>query len=625
MTQISFAQRLQQARPILADGATGTMLHQRAKAALRDCFDALNLTQPDVVRSVHYDYIQAGAELVETNSFGANAIKLAEHGLLDKLSEINGAAVRLAREAAHEAGREVYVAGAIGPLGVRLKPYGRLSREEAAEAFRPQIEALLAAGVDLLLFETFAHLDELLVAVETAHALAGDTPIVAQATFGPESLTSTGHSPARVANDLQRAGAALVGVNCGGGPAQIAEILAAMTQAVPGARFSVMPNAGYPEAVGGRVMYPAGAEYFAEYALTFRGMGATLIGGCCGTTPEHIAAMRAALDDPAAQAPEFRITRNGEQAERSENDQPPTRLMDRLARGLFTITVEVTPPRSFAAEALLAEVRELRAAGADLIDVADTPAAKMKMSAWAAAHLIQDRVGLETVLHFPTRGRNLLRIQGDLLAAHALDLRNLFVTMGDPTRIGDYPDANDAYDIAPSKLIDLIKHSMNEGRDMAGNSIGRPTRFTVGCALNMAADDLDHEIKVLKNKLASGSDFALGQAVFDPPRLEAFLRRYEEVMGAPFQLPVLMGIIPLNSLKHALFLHNEVPGIVIPQALLKRMEDAGENGPREGIRIARELMAQMRGLVQGAYVIQSGRTHLAAELVDAIASAPAHA
>jgi homocysteine S-methyltransferase len=297
----------------------------------------------------------------------------------------------------------------------------------------------------------------------------------------------------------------------------------------------------------------------------------------------------------------------------------PTALADRLAAGQFTVTVEVSPPRSFNVEKLLRSAHLLRDAGAHILDVADTPAARMRMSPYAAAHLIQDQVGVETVLHFPTRGRNLLRIQGDLLAAHAMGLRNVFVTMGDPTKIGDYPDANDSYDIVPSKLITLIKHSMNNGVDQAGNSIGAPAGFLVGCALNMGADDLDHEIKILGNKLSAGADFALGQPVFEPWKIERFLRRYEEITSETFNLPVLLGVMPLYSLKHAQFLHNEVPGITIPDSIFKRMEDAGEHAPQEGVAIAQELLGAMASLVAGAYVIPAfGKYELAAEVVSAI-------
>jgi homocysteine S-methyltransferase len=392
-----------------------------------------------------------------------------------------------------------------------------------------------------------------------------------------------------------------------------------MREAVPEARVSAMPNAGFPESVGGRVMYPATADYFGDYAVTFKALGATIIGGCCGTTPEHIASMRKALDDPFRSAPFIHVAEMNSDDEAALPDHP-TMLKQRLTEGKFTITVEMSPPRSFTVDTLIRSARMLRDAGADILDVADTPAAKMRMSPWAVSHVIQTQVGVETVLHFPTRGRNLLRVQGDLLAAHAMDMRNLFVTMGDPTKIGDYPDAKDDYDIVPSKLIGLIKGKMNLGHDMAGSSIGRPTAFTVGCALNMFADNLDHEISILLNKMKAGADFALGQSVFEPHKIERFLKRYEEITGEAFKLPVLMGILPLYSLRHAQFLHNEVPGISIPDIIMKRIEDAGDDAPYEGVRIAQELLRSIHGLTAGAYVIPSfGKYELAAEVVDAVA------
>jgi homocysteine S-methyltransferase len=622
MTKLPLAERLAQSTPLLADGATGTLLQQRGGFRLNDCYDGVNLSHPDLVQAIHQDYIAAGSDLIETNTFGATRYKLAEHGLADKLVEINAAGVALARKAAEVSGQDVYVVGAVGPLGVRLKPYGWLSKEDAREAFIEQIAALLKAGVDGFIFETFSDHEELLVGIAAARQIAPGLPIIAQATFSADSLTYTGHNAARVASDLYKSGATVIGVNCGNGPARTISILRAMLEAVPAAKLSAMPNAGFPETVGGRAMYPAQADYFGDYVANFRAAGAQIIGGCCGTTPAHISAMRQALDNPAPAPVEVQVIETTRD-EAEPVPERPTYMMQRLHSGQFTVNVEMTPPRSYTADKMLTHARLLRDAGADILNVADTPAAKLKMSAWAAAHLIQDRVGIETVLHFPTRGRNLLRVQGDLLAAHALGLRNLFVMMGDPTRIGDYPQASDAADIVPSSLIDLIQHHMNDGRDMAGNSIGRATSFAVGCALNMAADDIDHEIKILRKKLDSGADFAIGQAVFDPPRVQTFLRRYEELEGKPLKLPVLMGVMPLFSLKHARFLHNEVPGIIIPDTIFKRLEDAGDEAKYEGVKIATELMTQMRGFVQGAYVIPAyGHYELAAEVVDAIALAP---
>lgn len=621
MTKLPFLERLRQNKALLTDGAMGTLLVQRGHISLKTCFDELNLSNPDLVRNIHLDYLNVGAEMLETNTFGANRFKLAEHGLSENVLELNRAGVRVAQEAIALSGQaDSYIAGSVGPLGVSLKPYGRVSIEDGRAAFEEQIRALLGAGVDALVFETFANHEELILAIETARQVDAQIPIIAQATFSTDNMTYTGHTPARVAHALHKTGANVIGVNCGTGPAQISQILQIMHQAVPDAMLSALPNAGFPHTVGGRAMYPATADYFGDYALTFRNLGARIIGGCCGTSPEHIAAMRAALDDPERSAPDVYVV-DAEKDEQQQKKLLPTNLLERLNAGKFTVTVEITPPRGYDCDKVITKARLLCDAGADLLNVADTPAAKMKMSAWAVSHLIQQQIGVETVLHFPTRGRNILRVQGDLLAAHALGLRNLFVTMGDPTRIGDYPDANDGYDIVPSKLIGVVKQSMNMGKDMAGNSIGTPTNFTVGCALNMAADDPEREIKTLLNKLENGSDFALGQAVFDPPRLETFIKRYRDITGNDFKLPVLMGVIPLYSLKHALFLHNEVPGIVIPESIFKRLEDAGDNAAEEGVKIAIELMRQMRDYVQGAYIIPyMGRYDLAAQVVDALAS-----
>ncbi|QPC83256.1 bifunctional homocysteine S-methyltransferase/methylenetetrahydrofolate reductase [Phototrophicus methaneseepsis] len=619
-TKLAFIDRLQQPKPLLVDGAMGTMLQQRGNLKISACFDELNLTQPELVQGVHMDYLAAGADIIETNTFSANRVKLAEHSLADRVGDINQAAVAIARRALQAAGREndAYIAGSIGPLGAGIAPYGSLTEPEARKAFNEQLQALVDAGVDLLLFETFANDDELLLAVEEAQTIAPEMPIVAHATFTPDSRTYLGRTPARVANALYKAGATVIGVNCGGGPAHISEMLQAMHNAVPKARLSAMPNAGYPQAMGGRVMYPAQAEYFGDAALTLRAQGAVIVGGCCGTTPAHISAMRTALDDASRVALVGHVDVHDDE-ESSTEQLRPTEFAERLQDGRFTVTVEIAPPRSYTAEKLLTNARLLRDAGADMLNVADTPAARMRMSAWAVAHLLQQKLGIETVLHFPTRGRNALRVQGDLLAAHALGLRNLFITMGDPARIGDYPDATDSYDIAPSRLIGVVKQEMNEGRDMGGSSIGRPTQFTVGCALNMAADDLDREMRVLEKKLSSGADYALGQAVFDPPRIDRFLEAYEKTFKEAFKLPVLMGVMPLYSLKHAHFLNNEVPGIEIPEAIFKRLEDAGDGAAEEGVAIAVELMEQMRDRVQGAYIIPAyGRYKLAAEVVAAV-------
>ncbi|MDE2856191.1 MAG: bifunctional homocysteine S-methyltransferase/methylenetetrahydrofolate reductase [Chloroflexota bacterium] len=615
MTKPSFRERLQRGAPILADGAMGTVLHHESHARADACFDAMNVEDPEIVLAIHKAYVAAGADLIETNTFGANSFKLGGAGRAQHVELYNRRGVELARLAIAESeNSEVYIAGSVGPLGVGIYPYGRLSQKEAKAAYAAQLLALLTAGCDAIQFETFSEHKELLLAISVLRELDADLPIIAQATFYHENLSYAGYPPARVANDLYRTGADVIGVNCGSGPAGIAEVLRQMRYAVPDAVFSAMPNAGFPEVVGGRILYPATAEYFADCATTFVNIGATVIGGCCGTTPEHIAAMRRALDQPSADFVDLHIGEIDIQHEEQAPDHP-TELSERLAAGQFTVTVEMAPPRSYHTEQLLAVARRLRAAGADLINVADTPAARMKMSAWAVAHLLQTQLGIETVLHFPTRGRNMLRVQGDLLASHALGLRNLFVVMGDPTRIGDFPDASDLSDVTPSRLIDVIKQGMNRGVDMAGHSIGYPSSFTVGCALNMGAEDIDREVRVLRNKLKAGADFALGQAIFDPDRIRRFHQRYEELTGADFDLPVLMAVMPLHSLRQARFLNNEVPGITIPDSIIERIAHAGAEARREGVVIAQELLDQMSGLIQGAYIIPGGDYDLAAEVV----------
>ena len=616
MSRPPFRERLKLPRPLLADGAMGTMLHEEAHARADDCFDWMNIDAPDVVLSVHQAYIAAGVDLIESNTFGANAYKLGSAGRADQVEICNRRGVELARQAIESSERDdIYIGASVGPLGIGIAPFGRLTQSEAREAYAEQLRALAGAGVDAIVFETFSEHRELLLALRVLREIDPELPVIAQATFYHENLSYAGYPPARVANDLYQAGADVIGVNCGSGPAGVAEVLAQMAYAIPDAHFSAMPNAGFPEVTGGRILYPASAEYFGDCAVALVEAGAKIIGGCCGTRPVHIAAMRAALDDPAARGVELHVREVGVHAETWDREHP-TQLAERLRDGKFSVTVEMAPPRSYDTETLLRAARRLRRAGADLINVADTPAARMKMSAWAMAHLLQSQIGIETVLHFPTRGRNMLRVQGDLLASHALGLRNLFVVLGDPTRIGDFPDASDAFDVAPSRLIEVIKRGMNRGVDMAGASIGKPSDFTVGCALNMGADDIDREIRVLKRKLDAGVDFALGQAIFEPERVDRFHRRYREMVGEALELPVLMAVMPLHSLRQARYLDNEVPGIFIPDSIMRRVEAAGHSAPQAGVQIAQELVVAMRGIIQGAYIIPShGDFDLAAEVV----------
>lgn len=615
----TFLDRLAQG-PLLADGAMGTMLHAQG-VAFDHSFDALNLLQPGVVADVHRAYIDAGADLIVTNTFGANRYKLAPAGLGERVAEVNRAAVTLARRVVDASFKNVLVAGDVGPLGVRLAPFGRVKPEQAYAAFHEQISALVEAGVDVILIETMSDLYEVRAAVEAAQAVGG-VPVIATMTFTRDDRTLLGDNPAHVGAELARLRADLIGVNCSSGPAQVLRLLHALRQAAPQARFLVKPNAGWPEHVSGRIMYPATPEYFGEYAAAFVEAGASIVGGCCGTTPTHIAAMRRGLDAPPGPRAE-RLAGEVVEVERRDDlaapDQP-THLAQQLAAGRFVVGVEMDPPRGFSPHKLLAGAHLLAEAGADVINVADSPMARMRMSAWAAAHLIHREVGLETVLHFPTRGRNLLRVQGDLLAAHALGVRNVFVVMGDPTAIGDYPNANDNYDVVPSGLIKLIKQGFNAGVDAAGAAIGQPTSFLVGCAVNLAAADPAKEIRTLHKKIAAGADFGLTQPVYEAALARDFIARYTAEYG-PLGLPLLVGVLPLFNARHAAFLHNEVPGIVIPEALRDRMAAAGEGAPAaaEGVALAIDLLAELRDLVQGVYLMPPfGRFDLAAEILDRV-------
>ena len=607
---------------LLADGAMGTMLHARG-VGFDKCFDELNLTNPSAVAEIHREYIEAGAQLIITNTFGANRFKLTKHGLQEEVKEINSKGVELATRVVAASFRDVLIAGDVGPLGVRIAPFGRVQPEEAREAFAEQIKALAEAGVDLIVIETFSDLYEIREAIKAARDVRAShdspLPIVATVTFTRDDRTLLGDEPMKAARSLRDAGADVIGVNCSGGPAQLLRILKQMKQAVPdrSAKFWVKPNAGWPEQVGGRIMYPADAEYFGDYALSFRDNGACVVGGCCGTTPQHIAVMKKALasseySSVLIQTPDIIETPD------TADIEPPTQFAQKLGRGEFAISVEMDPPRGLSTHKLLAGASLLADAGADVINVADSPMARMRMSAWAVCDMMQRKVGVESTLHFPTRGRNLLRVQGDLLAAHAMGIRNLFVVMGDPTSIGDYPEAMDNYDLVPSGLIKLIKQGFNEGIDHSGTSIGQPTNFFVGAALNLSPPDLDNEIKNLHRKVKSGADFFLTQPVYRSDNGPKLIEAYEAKYGK-FDKPILVGILPLVSVKHANFLHNEVPGISIPDETRKRIESAGEDGVKAGVEITVELVNQLKAWAGGVYIMpQFHKYDMVAEIIEAV-------
>ena len=618
MSNKTFLDRINQDKPLLSDGAMGTLLHERG-ISFNQCFDELNLTQPSLIADIHHAYIEAGSELILTNTFGANRFKLARHGLNKKLKEINTAGVELARRVVLASFKDIFIAGDVGPLGVHLAPFGRVQPEEAHRVFKQQIKVLLEANVDLLVIETITDLYEIREAISAARELSQDIPIVASMTFTRDDRTLLGDSPRKVARAMHDYGADVLGINCSGGPNQLLRILKEMRAAIPESKFWVKPNAGWPEQEGGRIFYPATADYFSEYALSFWRAGAKVMGGCCGTTPAHIAAMRQALDSTSiTEMNGFDAVKEVEEEENKEATKP-TLLAKKMNKGKFIIAVEMDPPRGLSMHKLLAGASLLAEAGADVIDVADSPMARMRMSPWAVCSLVQKKAKIETVLHFPTRGRNLLRVQGDLLAAHALNVRNVFVVMGDPTSIGDYPDAMDNYDLAPSGLVKLIKQGFNAGRDHAGSDIGQPTSFFVSCALNITSPDLKREIRVANKKIAGGADYVMTQPIYSTEPLERFLELYNEQHGE-FPIPILAGVLPLVTARHAAFLQQEVPGIDIPEEIHQAMQQAGDSGAQTGIKLAIDLIQQLKGKAQGIYLMPPfNRFDYAAEIIEACA------
>jgi methionine synthase I (cobalamin-dependent)/5,10-methylenetetrahydrofolate reductase len=620
------------AGPILVDGAMGTMLYA-AGASLDESFDALNLTRPDLVLGVHRAYLEAGADIVEANSFGANRFKLEAFGLADRVREINRKAVRLAREAREISGRPALVAGSVGPTGRTLAPFGVIPPEAVRAAFREQIEALLEGGVDLLILETMGNLDESTEAVLAAREVC-DLPIVASMTFAEDGRTIGGSSPEEVTARLLGLGVVAIGANCSVGPQRLLPVVEAMVHrlaAEPGPvpAVSCMPNAGWPAHVAGRVIYPSSAEYFAEFARRAADAGVRIVGGCCGTTPMHTAAMRQALDAWVANRDGVSPTKNGRadgdttQRRRSrpaaapEMDlvpaEGPTLLQQKLDRGEFVVSVEIDPPKGLNPAKALDGARLLQQAGVDLINVADSPMARVRMSAPTLCYLIQHQVGVETILHLTTRDRSLMGLQSELLGAHAVGVRNIIALTGDPPSLGDYPDSSAVYDVDSIGLIRVLER-LNAGTDSAGASIGRPAAFTIACAVDPTRADLEHEAERLRAKLAAGAHLAMTQPIYDP---ESW-RRFLEVYGVErLPVPVLAGILPLQSSRHAEFLHNEVPGITLSDEARERMRLAGPDGRREGVKMAQELLLELQPLVQGVYLMPSfGRYEVAAEVLQ---------
>jgi methionine synthase / methylenetetrahydrofolate reductase(NADPH) len=626
-------------RPLLCDGAMGSLLYARG-INYEQCFDALNLSQPELITNIHGEYINAGADVIETNSFGANRAKLEAYNLGDRVREINLRAVRIAREAREISGQPIFVAGAVGPTGRPLQAPDEHRLVEMRAIFQEQIEALQDGGADLLILETFSSLAELRQAILAAKEVGG-LPIIAQMSFYEDGHTLSGQSAARVAAVLSDMGVDVMGANCSVGPAATLDALEEMISEVhryhddTQARthlFSAQPNAGLPTRVGNRFFYVATPDYFADYALRFAKAGVNFIGGCCGTTPHHIAAMRKALDEqygartpltgdttelPVQTTPvvisngQTTIARLLEEEVILPQHGSMTRLQEKLAAGEFVVSVELDPPKGLNPAKILEGAAMLQEAGVHCINIADSPMARVRMSCIALARLIQDHLGIETIIHFTTRDRNLMALQSELLGAHALGIRNVLSLTGDPLRVGDYPNTTGVWDLDSVGLIQAIR-GMNEGHDAAGSSIGAKSSFHIGAALNlnMTDEQTEQEIEKYWRKIDAGAQFIMTQPIYELAPLVRFLDR----VGKP-PIPMILGCIPLHSSRHAEYLHNEVPGITIPGEVRTRMRTAGEHGNEEGLRLAEELLATARSMVQGVYLMPSyGRYDIVREL-----------
>ena len=597
------------------DGAMGTELYASG-VFVNVSYDGLNLETPDVVENVHRNYVNAGAEVIETNTFGANPVKLSSYGLADRTEEINHAAVELALRAAQ--GRALVV-GAIGPLGIRIEPLGPTSREEAQEFYHRQVDGLAEGGVDGFVLETFSDLNEMEQAFKAVRSRSS-LPVMCQVTVGEDCCTSYGTSPEDVATAVTAWGADVIGINCSVGPAVMLDAVERMAQ-VTDLPLSAQPNAGLPRAVGDRKIYLASPEYMAQYARRMIEAGARFVGGCCGTGPEHIRSIRALV---GGQRPPSTRVRPGSHAEPHDTPiQPDVPLGERsawgrkIAEGSFVTSIEVTPPRGWDAEDLLGQCRRIQAAGADTVNVLDHPHAHARMSALPAAMLIEREVGIETIVHYPCRDRNMTRMISDLLGAAAAGLHNLLLVTGRPPTTGPYPDSTASLDIDSIGLTNVV-HGLNRGVDPGGNAIGVPTRFVIGVRVNQVAVDQDREAGRLKWKVDAGVDFVITQPVFDTGRLHAFLERVPDV-----SIPVVASLRPLTSLREAEFLHNEVPGVHVPEEIMNRMADAerdGEEAARaEGVKVALEVFESIRDSIAGAHVhVPDGNLDGALEILSGV-------
>jgi methionine synthase / methylenetetrahydrofolate reductase(NADPH) len=616
-----FLSRLQQG-PILCDGAMGTLLYAKG-IYINRCYDELNLSQPDLIRGIHQEYLQAGAEIIESNTFGANVYRLDRHGLGKQVRDINLAGASLAREAAEneaaKKGTRAFVAGAVGPLGIRIEPLGKTSREEAKAAFMAQITALVEGGVDLLVLETMGYLEELHQAMLAAREVNPDLPLVAQVTIDEDGNCLDGSSPETFTAKLTEWNADVIGCNCSVGPVAMLDAMERVRRFTT-KPLAAQPNAGMPRAVEGRNIYLCSPEYMASYTRKFLAAGVQLVGGCCGTTPDHIRAMKSALRMGDAKGSGVQVI----SAPRTDStiSSPPvgkrSRLGAKIAAGEFVTMVEIVPPKGTNVAKEIEGAKFLKSVGVDAVNIPDSPRASARMSNQALAILIQHEVGIEVVLHYTCRDRNVLSMQSDLLGASAIGIRNLICITGDPPKLGNYPDATAVFDIDAIGLVNLV-HNLNKGLDLGGNPIGTAAGFVVGVGANPGLPNLDEEVRRFEYKVEAGAEFAVTQPVFDVALLHNFLRRIEHC-----RIPIIAGIWPLVSVRNAEFMKNELR-VSVPDAIVERMATASSQGAEaaraEGVAIAREMLLSIRDLVQGAQVSAPlSRYSAALDVIEALGS-----
>jgi homocysteine S-methyltransferase len=590
----------------------GTLLYSKG-IFINRCYDELNVSQPDLIRGIHHEYLQAGAEVIETNTFGGNTVRLERHGLQDKVHDINFHGARLAKEAAKSF--DGWVAGAVGPLGIRIEPLGKMSFQEARDIFREQIAALLEGGVDLLILETFGYIDELHQAIHAARELDPRIPVVAQVTLDEESNCLDGSTPEIFAPRIEEWGADVIGCNCSVGPVTMLDSVERI-RAATSLPLSAQPNAGIPRSVEGRNIYLCSPEYMASYARKFVTAGVRLVGGCCGSTPEHIRVMKSALRATQARARTETATAKAQTTPvvASRPIEQRSQLGAKIARGEFLTMVEIVPPKGTNIHKELEGAKFLKSVGVDAINIPDSPRASARMSNQALSLLLQQQAGIEAILHYTCRDRNVLCIQSDLLGAAAIGIRNLICITGDPPKMGGYPDATAVFDVDAIGLVNIV-HNLNRGLDIGGNPMGAGTEFVIGVGANPGVPNIDEEIRRFEYKVEAGAEYAVTQPVFDLSLLEKFLRQIEH-----FKIPVIAGIWPLVSARNAEFMKNELR-VSVPERIMARMTHASspEAAREEGIAIAREMLIAVRHMVQGAQIsAPQGKYSSAVDVLEAL-------